>query len=288
MNLATLMKKRAEEGNPVRVALIGAGKFGSMFLTQIPTTQGMHLVAVADLSVERARAALKNSGWPDERYRANSYSDAAKNGTTFVTEDVMSLLSAAEVEVVVDATGHPEAGVSRVLAARDGGKHIVMVNVEADAFAGSALAKRASAAGIVYSLGYGDQPALTCELVDWARTSGFKVVSAGKGTRYLPRFHHSTPETWFDNFGLSREIAEKAGMNSRLQNSFVDGTKSAIEMAAISNATGLMPPSDGLLFPPCGAHDLSRIMIPKEAGGVLEGIVTLTRRSVQRSVIVVE
>ena len=270
MNLAALMAARADSGKPVRAALIGSGKFGSMFLTQVPTTVGLHLVAVADLSAERAKAALANTGWPEERYRARSIDEALRTGATCVTEDVFGVISTDGIEVVIDATGNPMAGVAHVLACCDEGKHIVMVNVEADAFVGPALAERAGKAGIVYSLGYGDQPALICELVDWARASGFKVVSAGKGTRYLPRFHHSTPETWYENFGLSKEVATAAGMNDRLQNSFIDGTKSAVEMAAVANATGLLPPENGLGFPPCGTHDLAKILVPKEDGGVLE------------------
>ena len=270
MNLASLMSSRADEGRPIRVALIGSGKFGSMFLTQIPTTVGMHLAAVADLSADRAKKALANTGWPEEGYDARSVDEALASGRTHVTEDVFGMIAAAGIEVIVDATGNPQAGVAHVLACCEHGKHIVMVNVEADAFAGPALAERAKKAGIVYSLGYGDQPALICELVDWARASGFNVVSAGKGTRYLPRFHQSTPETWFGNFGLTPEIAAAAGMNNRLQNSFVDGTKSAIEMTAVANATGLLPPENGLRFPPCGTQDLARILVPEEDGGVLE------------------
>ncbi|MEM9971627.1 MAG: SAF domain-containing protein, partial [Pseudomonadota bacterium] len=244
--------------------------FGSMFLTQVLTTDGMHLVAVADLSVDRAKAALANTGWDHDRYAATTILAARDAGTTCVTDDVMGMIATDGIDVIVDATGSPEAGVAHILACCEYGKHVVMVNVEADAFAGPELARRARAAGIVYSLGYGDQPALVCEMVDWARTSGFEVVSAGKGTRYLPRFHQSTPETWYDNFGLSKEVARAAGMNDRLQNSFVDGTKSAIEMAAIANATGLLPPVNGLRFPPCGTQDLARILVPEADGGVLE------------------
>src|SRR4029077_14287132 len=130
-------------------------------------------------------------------------------------------------------------------------KHIVMVNVEADALAGPLLARRAAQAGIVYSLAYGDQPALICELVDWARAAGFEVVAAGKGTKYLPAYHASTPDTVWGHYGLSPEQARLGGMNPQMFNSFLDGTKSAIEMAAVANATGLSPAADGLSFPAC-------------------------------------
>ena len=149
------------------------------------------------------------------------------------------------------------------------GKHIVMVNVEADVLLGPWLSREAEAAGIVYSMAYGDQPALTCELVDWARSCGFDVVAAGKGTKYLPSYHHSTPDTVWDHYGLTAAEAEAARMNSQMFNSFLDGTKSAIEMAAIANATGLTPAPDGLAFPPCGTDDLPLVLRPKAVGGQL-------------------
>ncbi|HEX2185231.1 MAG TPA: SAF domain-containing protein, partial [Chloroflexota bacterium] len=161
-------------------------------------------------------------------------------------------------------------GIRHALACCRHGKHVVMVTVEADALAGPLLARRAREAGVVYSLAYGDQPALICELVDWARASGFEVTCAGKGTKYLPHYHQSTPETVWDYFGLPAAEAARAGLNSKKFNSFIDGTKSAIEMAAVANATGLTPPRDGLAFPPAGADELATVLRPRAAGGVLE------------------
>ena len=171
--------------------------------------------------------------------------------------------------MVVEATGHPAAGVVHARTAIREGKHIVMVNVEADVLVGPVLAREAEAAGVVYSMAYGDQPALTCELVDWARACGFEVVAAGKGTRYLPSYHTSTPDTVWDHYGLTAEQAGTARMNPRMFNSFLDGTKSAIEMAAIANATELTPAPDGLVFPPCGIDDLPNLLRPREVGGQL-------------------
>jgi predicted homoserine dehydrogenase-like protein len=150
-----------------------------------------------------------------------------------------------------------------------------MVNVEADVLAGPLLAAEARDRGVVYSMAYGDQPALTCELVDWARACGFAVVAAGKGTKYLPAYHAVTPDDVWGHYGLTPEAARSGGMNPQMFNSFLDGTKSAIEMAAIANATGLAVPADGLAFPPCGVDDLPEVLRPKEAGGVLaqEGMV---------------
>lgn len=269
MNLARQLKQRASEGRPVRVGVIGAGKFSSMFLAQVRTTPGMHLVGLADLSAGRAKKALAATGWDVSAQVAKDFSDALKSGRTAITEDAMALIDA-DIDVLVDITGSPAAAIKHTLKAIERGKHVVNVTVEADVLAGPLLAERAKKAGVVYTLAYGDQPALVCEMVDWAEACGFRVVSAGKGTKYLPDYVRSTPGTVWDYYGLTAEQAANAGMNSQMFNSFLDGTKSAIEMAAISNATGLKAPRDGLAFPPCGTEELPQILIPRAAGGVLE------------------
>ena len=258
MNLFSMLQERRDQGRPVRVALIGAGKFGSMFLSQVPTTPGLEVLGIAELDVERARKACATVGWDEDRIAATRF-----------TEDAKALIADEAVDVVVEATGHPPAGIAHALAAIAAGKHIVMVNVEADCLAGPLLARKARAAGVVYSLAYGDQPAMVCEMVDWACSCGFEVVAAGKGTKYLPSYHSLTPDTVWDHFGLSAEEAAEAGMNSQMFNSFMDGTKSGIEMAAIANATGLAAPPDGLAFPPCGAEELPIILRPQAEGGIL-------------------
>ncbi|WP_315706388.1 MULTISPECIES: NAD(P)H-dependent oxidoreductase [unclassified Bradyrhizobium] len=258
MNLFSLLQARNATGKPVRVALIGAGKFGSMFLAQVPHVPGLDVTAIVDLDPQRAKDACKTVGWDEALIAATAFtSDAAK---------AMS----ADVEVVIEATGNPAAGIRHARAAIAAGKHIVMVNVEADVLAGPLLAQEARKAGVVYSLAYGDQPALTAEMVDWARATGFRVVAAGKGTKYLPAYHDVTPEGVWQHYGLTAAAAQSAGMNPQMFNSFLDGTKSAIEMAAIANATGLGVPGDGLLFPPCGVDDLPHVLRPREAGGILE------------------
>ncbi len=259
MNLSRLLAERNAAGRPVRVGLIGAGKFGAMFLAQVPTTPGLEVSAIADLAPERARAACREVGWAEARIAA----------TRFV-EDGAGLAARDDVEVVVEATGNPTAGILHARAAIAAGKHIVMVNVEADVLAGPLLAAEARAAGVVYSLAYGDQPALTAELVDWARACGFTVVAAGKGTKYLPLYHAVTPDDVWSHYGLTPAEARAAGMNPQMFNSFLDGTKSAIEMAAIANATGLDVPEDGLGFPACGVDDLPLLLRPRAAGGVLQ------------------
>jgi predicted homoserine dehydrogenase-like protein len=271
MNLSRHLAARAAAGKPVRVGLIGAGKFGSMFLAQARRTPGLHVLGIADLSPDRARDALARVGWPAEQYSATDFDRAAQSGATCVTDDAGALIAAGGLDVVIDATGSPAAGIRHAGLACAHGRHIVMVNVEADVLAGPLLARRARQAGLVYSMAYGDQPALICEMVDWARAAGFDVVCAGKGTKYLPAFHASTPETVWGHYGLTPEQARQGGMNPQMFNSFLDGTKSAIEMAAVANATGLTPPDDGLLFPPCGVDALPEILKPRDAGGVLAG-----------------
>ena len=258
MYLYEQLRERAGTGRPVRVGLIGAGKFGSMFLSQAPSAIGLEVSVIADLDPDRARAACRAVGWSDARIAATRFTDDARDA---VRDDV--------VDVVVEATGDPAAGIAHARAAFAAGRHIVMVNVEADVLAGPLLAAEAREAGVVYTMAYGDQPALTCELVEWARSCGFDVVAAGKGTKYLPSYHASTPDTVWEHYGLTAEQAAAAGMNSRMFNSFLDGTKSAIEMAAIANATGLTPPADGLRFPPCGRDDLAHVLRPAEDGGQL-------------------
>jgi predicted homoserine dehydrogenase-like protein len=264
-----MLRARAAQGKPLRVGLIGAGKFGSMYLSQARRTPGIHLVGVADLSPPRAKAALLNVGWPEQALNAASFEAAAKGGATHLSPDNMALIASPFVDVVIDATGSPAAGIAHVLACCTHGKHIVMVNVEADALCGPLLARKARAAGVVYSLAYGDQPALICEQVDWARACGFEVVAAGKGTKYLPSYHTSTPDTVWNHYGLTAQDAQAGGMNAQMFNSFLDGTKSAIEMAAVANATGLTPAPGGLQFPPVGVDDLARCLKPAAEGGHL-------------------
>ena len=258
MNLHQLLRRRLEDEGPIRVGLIGAGKFGSMFLSQVPSTPGLAVPVIADLDPGRARRTCLAVGW-----------DRDLVDRTRIVGDGLELTAADDVDVVVEATGQPLAGLAHARSAIRTGKHVVMVNVEADVLAGLVLAREAAAAGVVYSMAYGDQPALICEMVDWARACGFRVAAAGKGTRYLPSYHASTPETVWNHYGITAKAARAARMNPRMFNSFLDGTKSAIEMAAVANATRLTPAPGGLTFPPCGVDDLARVLCPREAGGQL-------------------
>lgn len=265
MNLARLAAEHAERSGPIGVALIGAGKFGSMFLTQAPTMPGIAVRAIADLYPERVPEKLAGLGWSPEAIAA-----------VRLTRDVTEAISGDDIAVVVEATGDPIAGALHALAVFRAGKHLVNVNVEADVLVGPALAKRAAEAGVVYSLAYGDQPALIAEMVDWARACGFRVAAAGKGTKYLPEYHASTPDTIWAHYGLTADEAKAAGMNSQMFNSFLDGTKSAIEMAAVANASGLTPPQDGLQFPPVGVEALAE-KLATDGPGYVEVISSLNR-----------
>ena len=270
MNLHRLLLRRADEANPVRVLLIGAGKFGSMYLAQIPRTPGVHLVGIADLSPSAAQANLARVGWEAQRTQAGSLAEAMKTGATHVGDDWQALVRHPAIDVIVECTGNPIAAVEHCLAAFKEKKHVVNVTVEADAFCGALLAQRAAEAGVVYSLAFGDQPALICDLVDWARTCGFPVVAAGRGHKWLPHFCESTPETVWGHYGLTPEQAKRGGLNPKMFNSFLDGSKPSIESTAVSNATGLAVPSNGLLYPPASVEDIPYVTRPKSEGGVLE------------------
>jgi predicted homoserine dehydrogenase-like protein len=254
MNLYAKLLERKD--NPLRIGLIGAGKFAAMYLAQVPKTPGVRLVGIADLSPANARESLKRVGWDEARIPP-------------ISEDWEKLVSNPQVEIVIEATGNPIAAVAHALAAFRNGKHVVMVTVEADAFCGPLLAQKAKEAGVVYSLAYGDQPALICDLVDWARAAGFPVVAAGRGHKWQPHFAQSTPETVWGYYGLTPEQAKLGGLNPKMFNSFLDGSKPAIESSAVCNATGLTPAPGGLAYPAGSVDQIPNLMRPRAEGGVL-------------------
>ena len=255
MNLHRLLLQREAEGRPLGVGVIGAGKFAAMYLAQVPNTPGVRIAGIADLAPDRARENLRRIGLDPARFR--------------VTDNWQQLVADPQVDIVIEATGNPMAGVEHALAAFRNGKHVVMVTVEADAFCGPILAERARQAGVVYSLAYGDQPAIICDLVDWARAAGFDVVAAGRGHKWLPQYAQSTPDTVWQHWGLTAEQAKAGGLNPKMFNSFLDGSKPAIGTSAVCNATGLTPAPWGLAFPPCSIDDLPSVMRPKAEGGCL-------------------
>ncbi len=270
MNLYRMLAERAQTGRPLTVGLIGGGKFAAMYLAQAPRTPGVHVAGIADLSPPRAHANLAAVGWPAERTRAASIADALKDGATHVGDDPFALISCPGVDIIVECTGNPVAAVEHCLAAFAHGKSVINVTVEADALCGPMLARKAREAGVLYSLAYGDQPALVCDLVDWARTCGFSVVAAGRGHKWLPHYRESTPQTVWEHYGLTADQAERGGLNPKMFNSFLDGSKPAIESAAIANATGLDAPEQGLTFPPASIDDIPCVMRLRADGGQLD------------------
>ena len=238
-----LLVELATRSRPLRVGLVGAGKFGQMYVNQAQRVPGLELAWAADLDLERARA----------------------TGARRVSDDALALIETGEADVVIEASGSPGAGTRHALAAIEAGSHVVMVTVEADVLAGPALSRRAAAAGVVYSLAYGDQPALICELVDWARLSGFTVTCAGKGTRYEAGFEFVTPDTVWEHYGQ-----QPANADAQMFTSFVDGSKSAIEMAAVCNACNLAPQDGGLRFPRIESRGLAGLGNTVSRSGTVE------------------
>ncbi len=246
-----------------------------MILCQLAAMRGMRIAVVAELDAARGLRALADAGIPagavvrtDDLSRMNAAMAraAAPPGTPVLTQDAGALLHS-DVDVVVEATGVPSAGAPAALEGIRQGKHVVMVTVEADVLAGAVLRRAADQAGVVYSAAYGDQPSLIHELYEWAAGLGFEVVAAGKGTKYLPAFRKGTPADVWDRYGIPE--GERGGLNPQMYNSFTDGTKSAIEMAAVANMTGLRPDCRGMHFPPAGIDRLPEVLKPIEDGGIL-------------------
>ncbi|MEW9871704.1 NAD(P)H-dependent oxidoreductase [Arthrobacter sp. HS15c] len=267
MNLHKLLSDREQEGRPVRVGLIGAGRYGTMYLAQANNIPGIHVVAIADINVKRAEGAFDLVGWPKGQI-APDVASALRDRTTAIIANADELFDV-DIDVIVEATGNPIVGVKHALRAIETKKHIIMVTVEADALAGPALARRAEAAGVVYSMAYGDQPALIMELVDWARTSGFDVVCAGKGAKFLEHYHEMNPDNVWENWEFSKELTDSGQLNPYMHTSFRDGTKASIEMAAVANGAGLVPSDTGLTFTPGDVEQIATICRPAEVGGVL-------------------
>lgn len=273
MSLASKLAAREAAGTPVRIGLVGAGKFGTMILAQLRLMRGARLVVLGDLDPQRAIDAAVRAGWNAAAFAhaadAGHANDVARSGKTAVVASG-EIAAATDIDILIEATGHEEAGALHAYRAIEAGTHVIMVTVEADVVVGPYLHKMAERNGVIYSMAYGDQPAIICEMVDWARTCGFRVVAAGKGTKFLPEYRRSTPDTAFGYYGFTPEQLVTGGFNPKMFNSFLDGTKSAIEMVAVSNATGLGVREGGLSFAPAAVTDLATLMRPRELGGILD------------------
>ena len=243
----------------ISIAFIGCGKFISMFLSQFNQLQKIKIDSIVDLNIDRAKQNCKNSGLSDQTIQQINYSKSL--------DEILNR----EIDIFIEATGNPLVGTKHAVKIINNKKNIIMVNVEADILCGKYLSDLAIKNNVIYSMAYGDQPSLIMEQIEWARLNGFHVTCAGKGTKYHPSFEYSTPDTVWGHYGLTKERAEKeSGMNPKMFNSFLCGDKSAIEMCAVSNASNLKCPDNGLTFPPIGVYDIAKKMVPKSFGGLID------------------
>lgn len=263
--LARDLGRRAEEGRPVRIGLIGCGEMGTDIVTQVAQMRGIVVGAIADPRPERARKAIATALRPPESAAVAdtvlSIERAIEAGKTAIVEDSALVATNALVDVVIDATGKPAVGAEIGLSAMEHGKHLVMMNVEADVTIGAYLKRAAADLGVVYSLGAGDEPSSCMELIEFVSAMGHHIVAAGKG-KNNPLNHDATPDEY-------REEAERRNMNPRMLVEFVDGSKTMVEMAAIANATGLLPDKPGMHGPAATRDELASVLCPVEDGGVL-------------------
>ncbi len=229
-----------------------------MFLSQYNHLKRIQIKTIIDLNIKRAKANCRKSG----------LSKKVIKKIKFVTS--LDKVLKDKIDIFIEATGDPIIGTEHAVKIIKSKKNIIMVNVEADVVCGKYLSDLAKKNNVVYSMAYGDQPSLIMELIEWAKLNGFKVVSAGKGTKYHPSFEYSTPDTVWKNYGMTDAQAKKAGMNAKMFNSFTTGDKSSIEMAAVSNASGLKCPKNGLTYPPVGVYEIANKVKPKSKGGVTD------------------
>jgi predicted homoserine dehydrogenase-like protein len=281
MSLHALLGKREEEKRPIRIGMIGAGRYGAMFLAQSRFIPGMEVVGLADLNLEKARGACVQAGWTRESILTAHSTDAVndetrkKRGRIVLTEEPEKLIRA-DLDVIVEVTGTVDAASRHACSAFEAGKHVVMVSAEADALLGVALQKKAQAQGVVYSLGYGDEPSELCELVDWARTSGFEVACVGKYIEYTLEKRHANPDTvWQFKPSYTKEQIESGALNAKMYSSFVDGTKTLTEACCAANGCLLVPPQGGMRFPVLEYDDMPNLLKPKSEGGILDHMGTV-------------
>ena len=262
-----------EGGETIQVGLIAAGTFGTQIVAQMAHVAGMRVAVVADLDIDKAVAAYAKGGVSATEIASAASSaeidKAIGSSKPCVTPSALALIESG-VEVVIEATGIVQAGALHAKCAIEQHKHVVMVTVEADVVVGNYLRSLAEREGVLYSAAYGDEPALAFELWDWARTLGFRVVAAGKGTRFSPSFRKLNPDDVPGRYGFTG-----SDYNAQMFGSFLDGTKHAIEMCALANMTGLVPDVRGMHFPSVDVRRIADALSRREKGGVLneEGVV---------------
>ena len=253
-----LYSKLKDYNKEIRVSIIGCGKFASMFVAQLNFIKGITLDSVVDIDIKKAKNIIKKTGLEKNKYE-----------NIYFYNDIDNILER-NIDVVIEATGDPISGVLNSIKIINNKINIVMVNVEADVIGGKYLSDLAIKNNVLYSMSYGDQPALIVEMVEWAKLNGFKLICAGKGTLYHSSFEYSTPDDVWKHYGVSADEAKSANLNSKMFNSFLTGDKSSIEMAAVSNATNLKLPKNGLTYPALSIDQLPSKLISKQQGGLLD------------------
>ena len=254
-----LNTKLEEFDENIKVAFIGCGKFISMFLSQYNQLKKIKIDTIIDLKIDQAKKNCLNSGLTEDTIKEINFTNSLNEAIN------------RDIDIFIEATGNPIVGTVHADKIIKKKKHIILVNVEADVTCGKYLSDLAKQNGVICSMAYGDQPSLILEQIEWARLNGFLVTCAGKGTKYHPAFEYSTPDTVWKHYGLTKERAEiESGMNPKMFNSFLCGDKSAIEMCAVSNASNLKCPTNGLTFPPVGVYDIAKKLIPKSDGGLID------------------
>jgi predicted homoserine dehydrogenase-like protein len=271
--LARELAERADRGRPVRIGVIGSGEMGTDLVTQCMLMRGVEVCAVSTRRPHTAREAIRIAYGDDakamEATTASKVTAAIEMNRIAITSNEL-LVKNPLIDVVIDATGKPGVAADFDLMAMEHGKHLVMMNVEADVTIGPYLKRQADRLGVVYSLGAGDEPSSCMELIEFATALGYTIVSAGKG-KNNPLNHDAVPDDY-------REEALRRNMNTRMLVEFVDGSKTMVEMAAIANATGLVPDVPGMHGPKADRDELARVLIPREDGGILskKGVVDYT------------
>ena len=278
---STQLAKRAAENNPIRVGIIGAGKFGAGLVAQLSQMQGMVASAIADIDLGHAKGAYEASNVPSDAIQqvgnVDAMNDAIRSGKWAITEDGLHIIQSDLIDVVVEATGIPEVGAQMAYHTLMHKKHLVMVNVETDVTVGPFLRRLADNAGVVYTLVDGDQPGVTMNMVEWSKTLGFEIVAAGRGTVFYDDDRVGIPDTVPQRFGFSQEHIERRTINFKMFNSFRDGSKAQIEMTSLANMAGLPPDVRGMHEPSVNIEDIAKVFSLQEEGGILNrhGVVEL-------------
>ena len=275
------LAERAAANNPIRVGIIGAGKFGAGLVAQLSQMQGIVASAIADIDLAHATNAYTASNIPPDAISrvadTNTLNDTIRSEKRAITVDGMHIIQSDLIDVVVEATGIPEVGAEMAYHILMHKKHLVMVNVETDVTVGPFLRRLADNAGVVYTLVDGDQPGVTMNIIEWAKTLGFEIVAAGRGTVFYDDDRAGIPDTVPQRFGFSEELIERRTINFKMFNSFRDGSKAQIEMTSLANMAGLPPDIRGMHEPSVNISDIAQAFSLKEDGGILSrhGVVEL-------------